>query len=163
MKKQKICFDTSTISSLFDNSSHFQSLTTLFHFFQKYPAQFLLAASPIFFNEVFNGSQKLIENISTVLHQYHIVALPNSIDAFRLAECYVQKKVLTENHYNDLAHIAYASVFSCDYLVSCDQRHIVRQQTIVNIKTINTQQNIFVPKIVSPLQFLTIQKDIQND
>jgi hypothetical protein len=163
MKKQKICFDTSTISSLFDNSSNSQTVTTLFHFFQKYPAQFLLAASPIFYNEVFNGSQKLIKDVSTVLDQFNIVALPNSVHAFRLAECYVQKNVLTENHYNDLAHIAYASVFSCDYLVSCDQRHIVRQQTITNVKTINTQQNIFVPKIVTPLQFLAIQKDFQND
>jgi hypothetical protein len=156
MKKQKICFDTSTISSLFDNSSNTTVVVSLFNFL-KHHKRFELFVSPIFYNEIFDGSTTLIKKVSQLVQKFNIASLPYSIDATNLTEQYLNN-VLTENHYRDLAHIAYASVFSCNYLISCDTKHIARQKTIDLVKTINDPQNIFVPNIMIPLKFLTLHK-----
>ncbi|MDR2704354.1 MAG: hypothetical protein LBC02_01115 [Planctomycetaceae bacterium] len=159
MKKQKICFDTSTICSLFDNSQNTPVVVRLFDFLDRNPESFNLFASPIFYIEVNQSQQKLFNVITAFLATSTIVSLPYSLNAVQLTESYLKKQVLTENHWGDLAHIAYASVSSCDYFISCDRKHIVRKNTIDSVKNINTQQNIFVPQIVTPSTFLEIQND----
>jgi predicted nucleic acid-binding protein len=157
MKKQKICFDTSAICSLFDNSQNTPAVVSLFDFFKHNSKSFKLFASPIFYIEVDKSQKRLFNLITAFLANSNIIRLPHSINAIQLTEIYIQKQVLTENHLSDLAHIAYASVFSCDYFITCDKKHIVRQKTIDFVKNINTQQNIFVPQIVTPSTFLEIQ------
>jgi predicted nucleic acid-binding protein len=159
MKKQKICFDTSAVCSLFDNSPNTPVAVRLFEFLDHHSESFSLFASPIFYIEVNQSQQELYDVITAFLATSTIVSLPYSLNAIQLAESYLKKQVLTENHWRDLVHIAYASVGSCDYFISCDQRHVVRQKTIAHVKTINSQQNIFVPQIVTPLTFLEFQND----
>jgi predicted nucleic acid-binding protein len=156
MKNPKIIFDTSVISSLFDNSSNTAVVVRLFDFL-KNNKRFDLFVSPIFYNEISNGSTILIKKVSQLVQNFNIASLPYSIDATKLTEQYLNK-VLTENHYRDLAHIAYAGVFACHYLISCDRKHIAKQRTIDLVKTINSRQNVFVPNIVTPLKFLTLHQ-----
>jgi hypothetical protein len=154
MKKQKICFDTSTISSLFDNSSNTHVVTSLFDFLSENSELFRLFISPVFEYEISSASQSLIDKISEIVIQFKIVLLPISKDAIKLSEFYVNQNVLAEKHYHDLTHIAYASLFSCNYFISCDINHIVRKRTIDFVQNINTAQNIFVPTIITPLNFM---------
>jgi hypothetical protein len=116
-----------------------------------------LFASPIFYIEVNQSQKRLFELIAEVLAIPNIISLPYSTKAIQLTEIYLQKQVLTENHWGDLAHLAYASVFSCDYFITCDKKHLVRKKTIDYVQKINTEQNIFIPQIVTPLTFLEIQ------
>jgi predicted nucleic acid-binding protein len=157
MKKQKICFDTSAICSLFDNSQNTPVVVRMFDFIDHNAESFNLFASPIFYIEVNQSQKKLFNVITAFLATSNIVSLTYSINAVQLTESYLQKQVLTKNHWHDLAHLAYASVCSCDYFISCDRKHIVRQKTIDYVKNINIQQNIFVPQIVTPSTFLEIQ------
>ncbi|MDR3197210.1 MAG: hypothetical protein LBU34_05005 [Planctomycetaceae bacterium] len=158
MKKQKICFDTSAVCSLFDNSHNTPVVARMFDYLDHNSESFGLYASPIFYNEVAVGSEQLVEKIDKIIKTYNIAPIPDSLSAISLTEIYLQKQVLTENHLGDLAHIAYASVSSCDYFITCDKKHIVRQKTIDLVQKINTEQNIFVPKIVTPSNFMEIQK-----
>ncbi|MDR2762575.1 MAG: hypothetical protein LBB88_08255 [Planctomycetaceae bacterium] len=159
VKMQKIYFDTSAICSLFDNSSNTYVVISLFEFLSKNSSKFRLFISPIFHYEIDFASQSLNNKVADVISQFKIISLPNSFNEIaELLKLYIKQHVLTEKHLEDLAHIAYASIFSCDYLISCDTKHIVRKKTIELVTNINTPQNIFVPKIVTPFKFMEIFK-----
>jgi hypothetical protein len=121
-----------------------------------------LFVSPIFNYEIKFSPLELIKKTDKVIETYNILTLPEFPVAhnavFNLVEIYLDNHVLTNKHYFDLSHIAFASIFSCDFLISCDFAHIVRQRTIRLIQKINTEQNIFVPNIVTHQTFLEIKK-----
>jgi hypothetical protein len=162
MKKQKICFDTSTVCSLFDNSQNTPTVVRMFDFLDRNSNSFQLVVSPVFSYEIKDAPEQLIEKTDKIIEIYHITKLPESNTTndtiANLVDLYINNQVLTSKHYQDLAHLAYASIFSCNFFITCDKKHLARQNTINRIQKINTQQNIFVPKIVTPSIFMEIQK-----
>ncbi|MDR0608607.1 MAG: hypothetical protein LBG58_00680 [Planctomycetaceae bacterium] len=162
MKKQKICFDTSAICSLFDNSQNTPAVVRMFDYLDQNSNSFQLVVSPVFSYEIKYASEQLIEKIDKIVEIHHITRLPESktaIDtAANLIDLYINNQILTAKHYHDLAHLAYAGIFSCNFFITCDKKHLARQNTIDHIQKINTQQNIFVPQIVTPSIFMEIQK-----
>lgn len=155
---QKICFDTSTVCSLFDNSTNTKEVVKLFDCFAEKLNSFQLFVSPIFSHEINFSPIELIDKIADIIETYNIAKLPKSQKTDYLVEIYLKEKVLTFNHYFDLSHIAYASIFSCDFFITCDIAHIARKRTIQLVQKINTEQNIFIPDIVTPSIFMEIQK-----
>ncbi|MDR3198583.1 MAG: hypothetical protein LBU34_12015 [Planctomycetaceae bacterium] len=162
MKKQKICFDTSAVCSLFDNSHNTSVVARMFDYLDRNSNSFQLVVSPVFSYEIKYAPEQLIEKTDKIIETYHITRLPESnttIDTVAdLVNIYINNQVLTAKHYQDLAHLAYAGIFSCNFFVTCDKKHLARQNTIDLVQKINTEQNIFVPQIVTPSIFMEIQK-----
>jgi hypothetical protein len=159
MKKLKICFDTSTISSLYDNSANTAPSISLFKLFQQTPNRFDLILSPAFYIEIYKAPKWILNEVHKITSKLKFSKMPESIEAGTLAKLYVEKGVLSEKHFVDLLHIAYSSIFCCNYFISCDKTHIVRERTIKYIQNINSGQNIFVPEIITPSTFLEIQNE----
>jgi hypothetical protein len=92
------------------------------------------------------------------LKTLNCVLLPYDIESRNLAKVYVSEGILTDNHIDDLRHVAYATVFDCDMIVSWNQKHIAKTIKIQKINDCNMKNNYSMIAIYTPERFLTLYK-----
>jgi predicted nucleic acid-binding protein len=76
--------------------------------------------------------------------------LPASREVEALTAVYLRANFVSRNASADVAHIAYASAYQCDVIVSWNLRHIVRLKTKVAVNGINKQLGYREVEIVTP-------------
>ena len=67
---------------------------------------------------------------------------------------YVIDGVLSDNHIEDLTHVAYAVVSRCDYVITWNMRHLANERTVSRINNVNAIENDWKIYIATP-DFLT--------
>jgi phage terminase large subunit-like protein len=77
-----------------------------------------------------------------------VVAAPPPAGRGACLECTVGKN--SGGHYNDCMHMAYASVYICDVLVSWNFRHLVKARTMDGVRVVNENNRYGEIVIVSP-------------
>ena len=76
--------------------------------------------------------------------------LPANREVEELTAAYVRANFVSAKASTDLAHIAYASAYQCDVVVSWNLKHIVRLKTKVAVNGINKQLGYREVEIVVP-------------
>ena len=56
-------------------------------------------------------------------------------------------------------HLALASYYKCDFLVTWNFRHIANANKFGHIRRINTKLGLFVPALVTPLELLELDDE----
>lgn len=74
----------------------------------------------------------------------------------RLAETYISEKVLTPKFFNDAVHIAAATIYKVDVIVSWNFKHIVNLNRIRLFNSVNLKQGFSIIEIRSPREVLTL-------
>ena len=69
-------------------------------------------------------------------------------------QVYIQHKLMPANPGGDALHLALASHYECDFIVTWNCRHLANPKKFVHIRKINTMLRLTVPEIVTPLQLL---------
>ena len=93
---------------------------------------------------------------------------PNQIKAIKLArgiqllkpigqidqivEIYLKNKLMLSNDTRDALHLAFASVYKIDILLTWNCAHLANVNKEDHIRNINMSLGLFVPKIVTPLE-----------
>ncbi len=72
----------------------------------------------------------------------------------KLVQVYIDEKIVPKNSFNDAIHIATASMYRCNFLVSWNFKHIVRAKVINGTHIINLREGYGLMEIVSPREFL---------
>lgn len=145
-KKTQIYVDTSVIGGCFD--SEFEQWSNgLFKDFKL--GLFTPVISEIVVAEISEAPQEVIEKYSELL-DYDPVLLELNDEVIELAKAYLSKKILTENFVNDARHIAFASVFEVDVLVSWNFKHIVHYDKIRMFNSVNLENGYKSVNIYSP-------------
>jgi len=88
------------------------------------------------------------------LETFEHVKLPQSDIADNLAWIYVADGVLSQKHLDDLTHVAYATVFECDYVVTWNMRHLANDKTVRRVNAVNTTEKYGDIYIATP-EFFT--------
>ena len=84
-------------------------------------------------------------------------ALPRlsfAADIDSIVQTYIQKLVMPRDPAGDAMHLALASYYKCDFLVTWNCRHIANPNKFDPIRRINFELGLFVPTLVTPLQLL---------
>jgi hypothetical protein len=156
MKKLKIYLDTSIISML-DNPDLGAITREFFELAIQKNCQFVI--SEVVNKEIDDTpTEKKRKTILLLLETLNCVLLPYSEESQNLAENYVKDGILTTKHLDDLMHIAYATVFDCDMIVSWNQKHIAKPIKIQKINDCNMKNNYAMIAIYTPEHFLTLYK-----
>ncbi|MDR3198955.1 MAG: hypothetical protein LBU34_13905 [Planctomycetaceae bacterium] len=156
MKNFKIYLDTSVISML-DNSLRGIVTQEFFEFATQSGCEYAISgAVKAEIDNIAANTKK--EEISQFIETLNCVFLPNSKEAQQLAWSYVKDGILTENHIVDLTHVAFATVFGCDMIVSWNRKHIAKPIKIQKINTCNLKNNYNMIAIYTPQEFLTSYK-----
>jgi predicted nucleic acid-binding protein len=101
--------------------------------------------------ELENGAPEHIkENLKTINYEEYAV----NDEMLRLAEKYMEQKIVSENYYSDALHIAVATVLGVDVLVSWNFKHIVNLNKIKLFNSVNLREGYSILEIRSPREVI---------
>ncbi|MEO7319032.1 MAG: hypothetical protein ABIZ56_08600 [Chthoniobacteraceae bacterium] len=75
----------------------------------------------------------------------------------RLVESYIQHKVMPADADGDARHLAVATYWGCDALVTWNCRHIANANKTGHIRTVNKMLGYDTPLLLTPLELLEIE------
>ena len=148
--KPRIYIDTSVIGGNFDEEFKDESIK----FFNRIERKDF----EVYFSEVNEAELSLapdhIKEIKNKIPQECYNYLELTEEVRDLANAYINNKVLGHASLNDAYHIAFASVYRLDVLVSWNFKHIVKLKTKNIVKMVNTLQKYKNIEIITPAEIL---------
>jgi hypothetical protein len=80
------------------------------------------------------------EKMNALIAGYNIKIFEPSDEITRLAEIYVLEGIIPQKFLTDALHIAAATIFNADYIISLNFKHIVKHKTIFETEVVNTRE-----------------------
>lgn len=150
MKKQRIYLDTSVFGGYFDDE--FQEWTKpLFERINK--GEFTILISTML-DEELEFAPENIKNLLSNLKDSFIEFLNDKDEAISLATEYINENVVGKTSYADCLHIALATIYQADLLVSWNFKHIVNVERIRGYNSINLKNGYKQLDIRSPRELM---------
>ncbi len=154
-KKLRVYLDTSVINFLFAGDvPDFRRVTE--DFFNVYAKRCELYGSDVLIQELDRDPDtERKQRHMTVLRDHHVLLLPRNRDdeVVRLADLYLQQNIVPVNKRDDAPHVAYATVFEMDVLLSWNFKHLANIRREARFASVNQAEGYWrTPRIVSPLE-----------
>jgi len=150
MKKQRIYFDTSVFGGYFDKE--FKEFTKpLFERINN--GEFTVLLSTML-DEELEFAPERIKNLISNLDDGFTEFLEDKDEAVDLATEYITEKVVGVTSYADCLHIALATIYQADLLVSWNFKHIVNVDRIRGDNSINIKNGYKLLDIRSPRELI---------
>lgn len=155
MSKLRIYLDTSVINFLFaDDAPDFHRVTE--EFFGRYAGRYDLYGSDVLIRELAADRDiRRRERHFKVLADYSVAILPSDSDdeVARLADAYLREGVVPERKRDDALHVAYATVFRMDAVLSWNFKHLANLRREARFMMVNQAEGYLLsPRIVSPME-----------
>ncbi len=156
MKKLKIYLDTSIINFLFaDDAPEYKKITR--KFFNNYLNEYDIYISELVYTEINRTKNKdKKKQLLKVIEKYNLeVFNPFNNKIENLAKNYIKQKVIPVKKLDDALHIAFATYYEFDILLSWNFKHIANIKKQIAINSINEKQG-FIKKLnlLNPLEVL---------
>jgi hypothetical protein len=144
----KVYLENSVIGGYYDDE--FKEYT--FKLFEKFRnGVYIPVISTHVIAELENGAPiHVMENLKTLDYEKYDV----NDEMLNLAEKYMMQKIVTEKYYNDVLHIAVATVLKVDVLVSWNFNHIVNLNRIKQFNSVNLREGYNALEIRSPREVI---------
>ena len=150
MKRQRIYLDTSVFGGYYD--VEFDEWTKpLFERINN--GEFTILLSTIL-DEELEFAPKRIKELLANLNNGFTEFLKDNNEAITLATEYIEEKVVGETSYADCLHIALATIYQADLLVSWNFKHIVNVERIRGYNSINLKNGYKQLDIRSPRELM---------
>ena len=72
-----------------------------------------------------------------------------------IIDVYLSNKLMPRDRMGDALHLALASFYKCDFLMTWNCHHIANANKFEHIRIINTRLGLFVPALVTPMSLLS--------
>ncbi|MCX6905414.1 MAG: hypothetical protein NTW03_18435, partial [Verrucomicrobia bacterium] len=72
----------------------------------------------------------------------------------RIAEYYISNQLMPQSLRGDAAHLAYASYYRCDFLLTWNCNHLANANKRRHIRVLNGRLDLPTPDIVTPLELV---------
>ena len=143
--------DTSVFGGYFDEE--FSESTV--HFFDRIIRENIeLIVSEVLTAELENAPEH-VRNLLSSFPNNQIQSIDVNQEAEQLAKSYISEKVVGKTSYADCLHIALATLYNADILVSWNFKHIVNIDRIRGYNSVNLKQGYKMIEIYSPLELGT--------
>lgn len=151
--KQRLYIDTSVFGGFFDEE--FSEFTKpLFGRIQN--GEFKLLFSSITQDELSPAPEKVKELVKSIKTENTEFIVAND-EAVELATHYINEGVIGQTSFADCLHIALATIYRADYLISWNFKHVVNVQRIRGYNSINIKNGYKELEIRSPRDFMTYE------
>jgi hypothetical protein len=94
------------------------------------------------------------DKILYFLDSLDVTVILYSAESNNLAWCYVSEGVLTDNHIDDLKHMAYATIHECGIIVSWNRTHIANPIKMQKLNLCNVFYSYRPIVICTPQDFI---------
>ncbi|MEE8584858.1 MAG: type II toxin-antitoxin system VapC family toxin [Acidobacteriota bacterium] len=81
-----------------------------------------------------------------------IQVLPSDERIVEIAQVYVNNFLMPRALAGDALHLAYASFYKLDFLLTWNCNHLANANKRQHIRIVNSRMNLFTPEIVTPLE-----------
>ena len=89
----------------------------------------------------------------------HLPRLGIVTEVIDLADFYVREGVMPSNDLGDAFHLAFATWYRLQYLVTWNCKHLANANKFEHIQLLNSRRRLLSPTIVTPEQLLEINHD----
>lgn len=146
--------ETSVISAYFDFwKTDFKQKRLTRWFWQYILPDYYSCVSEIVLAEIhLNKNPIWREKLLRLVRDFSVIRTDQKIQS--IAKRYIKAKIFPQSEYRDALHVASAAGTCSDYLVSWNQKHIIRPFKRKQITEFNQRVGLGNPTILSPLDFL---------
>lgn len=81
-----------------------------------------------------------------------VEVLQRTTEVEEVAEIYMKNSLMPNDLRGDAIHLAYASVYKIDFLLTWNCKHLANANKKTHIRKINTKLGLFIPEIITPLE-----------
>ena len=147
---QRFYFDTSVFGGTFDKE--FEE-ATLQLFERVKLGKVICVFSDLTETELLNAPKKVIEHFKNLPKEFKERVIVSD-EILILATKYIEEKVVGKTSFDDCVHIATATIYKADILVSWNFKHIVNVYRIRGYNSINIRSNYHSLEIRSPKEII---------
>jgi hypothetical protein len=119
--------------------------------------RFALVTSEVVKSEVARAPAVVQQLFQDITVSAELVRAP--AEALRLAEAYLQAKVLPSGCWADAQHVAIATIMGCDLIVSWNFAHIVNYNRVPKYNAVNILRGYNAIAIYSPPEVITDEEE----
>jgi predicted nucleic acid-binding protein len=87
-----------------------------------------------------------------------ISVLPTDKSLVDIVKTYISNYLMPQTLTGDAVHLAYASYYKMDFLLTWNCNHLANANKKQHIRIINNRMNLFTPEIATPLELFTETK-----
>lgn len=88
-----------------------------------------------------------------------LTLLPPDENIFEIAGIYLENYMMPQILKGDVIHLAYASYYKMDFLLTWNCNHLANANKKQHIRLVNTKLNLSIPEIITPLELFTEKKN----
>ncbi len=103
-------------------------------------------------DELKDGDYPTKEEALALLERMPVLAVVP--DVMEIVETYIRQSVMPCDPSGDALHLAIASYYKCDLLLTWNCKHLANANKFPHIRIVNTMMGLYVPSIVTPLELL---------
>ncbi len=148
--KQRFYFDTSVFGGVFD--AEFEEATLLL--FERVKLGRIICIYSDLTETELNSAPKKVKNFFKDLPKENLERVAVNDEILTLATKYIGEKVVGQSSFDDCVHIATATIYKADILLSWNFRHIVNVYRIRGYNAINLRMNYHSLEIRSPKEII---------
>lgn len=154
MKKLKIYLDTSVISHLDAKDTPDKMADTLELWEEIRNRMYETCVSDVTIEEIEKASDIKKATLYNFLGQIPFERIAESEESLTLTDQYIRFGILSTKSRDDCRHIAVATLFECDFIVSWNFKHFVNIKTIDKVCAVNRLLGYKEIKIAPPSMLL---------
>jgi len=157
MRILRIYLETTLFNYYFDmdRDAHADTVTL---FEECLSGKFVAYTSDYVIKEIEDAPAEKRKLMLTLIKQYNITILAATDETDKLAGRYVSENALPQGSLADASHIAAATVYDLDMIISLNFRHIVKEKTIKLTGLINTLSGYRAIEICTPMEVIDDEK-----
>ena len=155
--KEKIYLDSSVPSYYFDEReslANFIEVTKLW--WSEMSGSYEVFISDAVINELNNGNYPRKNEILKFMSVIPI--LPTHSTVQQIADFYITNYLMPRSLTGDAIHLAYASFYNLQYLLTWNCNHLANANKRKHIQVINGRLGLSTPQIITPLQLFNEEK-----
>ena len=136
VEKLRLYLETTVFNYYFDEDRDgHQDVVRLFNAIQR--GEYEGYSSRYVTDELMKAPEPKRSNMLGLIDKCGIIVFGYTLEADRLADAYIDAKVIPASHLLDSLHIAAASVYRLNYVISYNFQHINREKTRVQTARVN--------------------------
>lgn len=137
MRKLKLYLDTSVWNFYYADDA-IEKMEITRQFFENIKSgNYQIYSSSVTIREIYNADEKTISELVALMKKYPPIMLEVNDEIDELADIYIGEGVITEKKRDDALHIAIATVYEMDALISWNYRHLANLNKKEKIRAVN--------------------------
>ena len=154
MRIPRIYMETTLFNFYVDEDRGFAYESTIKLFDEIAAGRYTAYTSAVVIEELAKAPLEKYEKMSSLILQYNISILALNDEADRLADVYVAEGIIPLKYRIDGLHIAIATVYDLEMIISMNFQHIVKRKTILTTAKINSLNGYRAIEIYSPMEVI---------